>query len=153
MVTFLAINGLKGQDLNRFFKDADAFFVKHVSNNKIQYSAIKEDTKELIALTDFIASVDISTYSDPQLKAFYINSYNLLVIKTVVDNYPITKPMDVPGFFDAIKQKVGGKKITLNNFEKKEILQKFKDPRLHFALVCAAVSCPPIASLMEFLLR
>lgn len=146
MITFLVINGAKGQDLNRFFKDADAFFSKNVSGSKIKYAAIKQDPKELTALTDFIASTDITSYSDAELEAFYINSYNLLVIKTVVDNYPIAQPLDVPGFFDAVKVKVAGKKTTLNNFEKKELLQKYKDPRLHFVLVCAAVSCPPIAN-------
>lgn len=146
MITFLVINGAKGQDLNRFFKDADAFFFKHVKGSRIQYAAIKKDPKELTALTDFIASADVSSYSDVALKAFYINSYNLLVIKTVVNNYPIETPLDVSGFFDVIKQKVAGKKISLNNFEQKELLQKYKDPRLHFVLVCAAVSCPPIAN-------
>jgi hypothetical protein len=146
VITFLVINGAKGQDLNSFFKDADAFFSKHVSDSKIQYGVIKEAPKELTELTNFIASADVSSYSDAQLKAFYINSYNLLVIKTVVDNYPITQPLDVPGFFDLVKQKVAGKKTTLNNFEKKELLQKYGDPRLHFVLVCAAVSCPPIAN-------
>ena len=110
MVTFLVINGAKGQDLNSFLKDANTFFAKYVSDSKIQYGAIKEDPKELTQLTNFIASADVSSYSEAQLKAFYINSYNLLVIKTVVDNYPISKPLDVPGFFDAVKQKVAGKK-------------------------------------------
>lgn len=145
-ITFLVINGAKGQDLNQFFKEADAFFVKYVSDNKIEYAAIQEDPKDLTALTDFIASAELASYSDIELKAFYINSYNLLVVKTVVDNYPIEKPLDVPGFFDLIKQKIAGKKISLNNLEQKELLQKYKDPRLHFVLVCAAVSCPSIAN-------
>jgi hypothetical protein len=145
-ITLLVINGAKGQDLNQFFKEADAFFVKYVSDNNIQYAAIQEDPKELIALTDFIASAELASYSEIELKAFYINSYNLLVVKIVVDNYPIEKPLDVPGFFDVIKQKIAGKKISLNHLEQKELLQKYKDPRLHFVLVCAAVSCPSIAN-------
>lgn len=145
----IAVSGIEttlAQDLNRFFKDADAFFAKHVVNNKIQYAAIKAAPKELTKLTDFIGSVDVSGYTDAERKAFYINSYNLLVITTVVDNYPIAKPLDVSGFFDGIKQKVAGKKMTLNNLEQKELLQKYKDGRLHFVLVCAAISCPPIAN-------
>ncbi|WMX15080.1 DUF547 domain-containing protein [Aureispira sp. CCB-E] len=145
IVACCAMNGAYGQDLNGFFKDADAFFAKNVSQNKIKYGAIKQNPDELTALTNFIASADVSAYSDKELEAFYINSYNLLVIKTVVDHYPIAQPLDVPGFFDGIKQKVAGKKMTLNNFEQKELLQRYKDPRLHFVLVCAAVSCPPIA--------
>jgi hypothetical protein len=146
LITFLVINGAKGQDLDGFFKEADVFFAKHVSGSNIQYAAIKDNPKALTDLTNFIASADVAAYSDGDLKAFYINSYNLLVVKTVVDHYPITQPLEVSGFFDAVKHTVAGKKITLNNLEKKELLEKYKDPRLHFVLVCAAVSCPPIAN-------
>ncbi|BDS14351.1 DUF547 domain-containing protein [Aureispira anguillae] len=145
-IAFFSASSTFAQDLNSFFEDTDAFFVKYVNDNKVQYQLIKEDSEALTKLTNFIAAADVSTYTDVERKAFYINSYNLLVIKTVVDHYPIAQPLEVAGFFDGIKQKVAGKKITLNNLEQKELLQKYKDARLHFVLVCAAVSCPPIAN-------
>jgi hypothetical protein len=59
---------------------------------------------------------------------------------------PIAKPTDVTGFFDAIKFNLAGTQITLSDIENKKIRAVYKDPRVHFALVCAAKSCPPIAN-------
>ena len=144
-VAFIAQDAF-AQDLKTFFKDANDFFATNVVDNKIKYQAIKDNPAAFKKLTDFIASANTKGYSESELKAFSINAYNLLVIKGVVDNYPIGRPLDVEGFFDAIKYKAAGKNTTLNNYEKKELLNKYKDARLHFVLVCAAVSCPPIAN-------
>jgi hypothetical protein len=54
--------------------------------------------------------------------------------------------MEVKGFFDQKKHKVAGELFTLNELEKKKLLEPYHDPRIHFVLVCAAVSCPPLAS-------
>jgi len=147
LLFFLASNhSMIAQDLNSFFEDANSFFASSVSENKVKYKAIKEKPEQLLKLTNFIASANLSAASDSEQKAFYINSYNILVIKTVVDAYPIRQPLDITGFFDAKQQRVAGKKTTLNNLEKKYLLDKYKDARLHFVLVCAAISCPPIAN-------
>ena len=50
----------------------------------------------------------------------------------------------VPGFFKKLKHRVAGKSITLDDLENKVIRPTFKDPRVHFALVCGARSCPPL---------
>jgi hypothetical protein len=133
-------------DLNNFFSKTDRFWKQHVTVNRVNYAAIKADPKTLNELVDFIAKTDVSANTPAQQKAYGINAYNLLVVKTAIDNYPLQKPTDVTGFFDGVKHTINGKKYTLNNFEKKELLTKYKDARLHFVLVCAAVSCPPIAN-------
>ncbi len=132
-------------NLNTFFKDANTFFVKNVMYNKVRYSSIKSQPNSLNKLLNFIAVTDVSANTANEQKAYYINAYNLLVIKGVVNNYPIANPTNVTGFFDAVKYTVGGKKYTLNGLEKKKLLTPYKDGRLHFVLVCAAISCPPIA--------
>ena len=80
------------------------------------------------------------------MKAFYINAYNILVIKNVVDHYPINSPKDVDGFFDKIKHDVAGEKLTLNEIEKNKLMKPYNDPRIHFVLSCAAMSCPEIVN-------
>jgi len=50
----------------------------------------------------------------------------------------------ISGFFDKLKYRVAGRRLTLNALESKIIRPRFKDPRIHFALVCAARSCPPL---------
>lgn len=136
----------QGQQLEGFLDKADAFFRTHVQNQRVDYATIHSNPATLNELVDIIANVDLEGYTLQQRKAFGINSYNLLVIKNVVDHYPIQSPLKVSGFFDGIKVTVAGKKTTLNNYEKKELLQRYGDGRLHFVLVCAAVSCPPLAN-------
>ena len=143
-ILFISCFGLliQAQD-DVFFTDADAFFKTHVSNGRVDYQTIKKDTSTLDDLLDQIAVARVSPDPDKSL-AFYINTYNLLTIKGIVDHYPIKQPLEVSGFFESIKYKVAGKKNTLNDLENKIIRPTYKDARIHFALVCGAISCPPI---------
>jgi len=52
--------------------------------------------------------------------------------------------MDVPGFFDKQTHLVAGEMLTLDALEKQKLPAPFGDARIHFALVCAAISCPPL---------
>ena len=79
-------------------------------------------------------------------QAFWINAYNLSVIKGIVDNYPLKSPLDVKGFFDTTTYSIAGKSITLNDIENKMLRGNFDEPRFHFVLVCGAQGCPPIIS-------
>lgn len=130
---------------DEFFAKADQFFQKHVENGRIDYANIKKNPAELMALTSQIAETNLESKSASYIKAFLTNAYNILIIKQVIENYPVQGPMAINGFFDKTKYKVAGNDLTLNQLEKGWLYQEFPDPRLHFALVCAAVGCPPIA--------
>ncbi len=128
-----------------FFTKADAFFKKNVSSTGgVYYASIKSAPAELNALVKDIANFPFSSQSKNTQKAFMINAYNILVIKNVVDNYPIAQPLSVPGFFDKKKFNVAGMSLTLSDIENKKIRPVYKDARTHFVLVCAAKSCPPL---------
>lgn len=130
-------------DLNSFFTGANTFFEKYVSNGKVDYKAIQAEQTKLNALVDEIAKTNLSA-SDKNTKiAFYLNAYNILVIKSVINNMPLNKPTDVKGFFDANKFTVAGESLTLNDIENKKLRP---DARVHFCLVCAAISCPKITT-------
>lgn len=136
----------QAQVASTFYAKADAFFRKNVTNGLVNYKGIKAEPTELDGLVAAIASQSTGGMDRNTSKAFYLNAYNILVIKNVVDHYPIAKPTDVPGFFDQITFKVAGAATTLSDLENKKIRGVYKDPRVHFALVCAAKSCPPIAN-------
>lgn len=130
-----------------FFSKADAFFKANVSSSGgVYYASIKENTSELDGMVAMVKDFPFSSADKKTQKAFLINAYNILVIKNVVDHYPIAKPLDVPGFFDQIKFNVAGMSLTLSDIENKKIRPLYKDARTHFVLVCAAKSCPPIAN-------
>ena len=75
--------------------------------------------------------------------AWHINAYNLVVIQQVLEHLPLKSVRDVTGFFDERRHRVNGLSVTLNEFEGKHI-RTLNDPRCHAALVCGAVSCPPL---------
>lgn len=127
-----------------FFQEAQLFFATYVREGRVQYAMLTEKPEALNALYGQLKGLTPDP-SDPQkFQAFYINAYNLAVIKTVVDHYPIESPMEVSGFFERKDHWIAGEKISLNTLENEKLRAKFKDPRVHFALVCGAISCPPI---------
>ncbi len=137
------------------FKAWDGLLKKHVGPTTIagvrlagvNYPGIKKDP----AYSKLIA--DLKSFSPATLKtqkeklAFWINVYNIMAVKMVVDHYPVDSIKDAGGVFDSVWKKkvgvVGGKEITLNEIEH-EILRKMGDPRIHVAIVCASVSCPDL---------
>lgn len=127
-----------------FFGKSNAFFSTYVSNSAVDYATLAEHPEELNILVAQIKNQDISLLKEPNRKAFLINSYNLLVIHQIVKNWPTSSVMDISGFFEATKVVIGGKKMTLNELENKEIRKVYNDPRVHFVLVCGAIGCPPI---------
>ncbi|SFC84044.1 DUF547 domain-containing protein [Algibacter pectinivorans] len=146
ILTLLVLVSLKGfsQDLNSFFNKSDAFLKQYVSQGRVAYSKIHANQKELNDILKIAEGISVSKTDANSYQAFWINAYNLTVIKGIVDNYPTNSPLDVKGFFDAKTYSLGGKQITLNDIEHKLLRGNFKDARFHFVLVCGAVGCPPI---------
>ncbi len=135
------------QSTSGFFSGSNAFFKAHVKNGKVNYKNIKADTSELDNLLETAKTITVSKDNPNEYQAFWINAYNLSVIKGIVNNYPLKSPLDVGGFFDKTKYDLGGTSITLNDIENKKLRAKFpKEARFHFVLVCAGLGCPPIIS-------
>jgi hypothetical protein len=151
-MTWRVINGiLMAMCLNLplmagFFEPADQFFKTYVEDGLVKYEELHRNLAALDSLVEEIAAFEISTVREATQKAFYINAYNVLMIHTVVEHYPVGSPLDIDGVFDSIRHVVGGQRMTLDDIEKEVLLKKFFDPRLHFVLVCGAMDCPPLAS-------
>jgi hypothetical protein len=128
----------------------------HVKDGRVNYKAIKTDDrfKQYIEL---LKKTDPSGLQGMDKLAFWINVYNAYNIKMICDAYPVKSPMDLGSgglvlgtvlkstAWDKKNVDVGGKIMTLNNVEN-DIIRKVGDPRVHFAMVCAAKSCPPLRS-------
>ena len=134
-----------GQSPATFINKSDAFFKAHVTNGRVNYKAIKNDPAALNELLALAKDVRVSKGDASNYQAFWINAYNISVIKGIVNNYPVKRPTDLKGFFDKTKYSLGGKEITLNDLENKLLRAVFpKEARFHFVLVCAGLGCPPI---------
>lgn len=113
----------------------------------VRYSDLKKDP----AYSKLIH--DLKTFSPAKLKSekakrcFWINVYNIMAVKMVLDHYPLDSIKDAAEVSKSVWKKkvgvVGGKEVTLHEIEH-EILRKMGDPRIHAAIVCASVSCPDL---------
>ena len=124
---------------------------KYVINGKVDYKGLKSEESRLDSYLDQIASIDPDKLSSNQRFAFYINAYNAWTLKLILTHYPgISSIKDIGGFFFSPWKKdivhINGAKVTLDHIEHDILRPEFKDPRVHFAINCAAVSCPPIAN-------
>ena len=148
LIISIAVFSLEGQaqQATQFFDEADALFGKYVNKGKVDYNALKDKREKLDAALSLAAVVQVAPSDANTYQAFWINAYNLAVIKGVLDNYPLKSPLDKAGFFDKTKYKLGGSSVTLNDIENKMLRAKFNDARVHFVLVCGANGCPPIIS-------
>ena len=117
----------------------------YVHNGFVDYTGLKRDRALLDSVVNMIATADTSGMTRDQLKAFYINAYNILTLRSIVDAYPVKSIKDIDDVWKK-KWRVAGEKISLDEIENKILREKFKDPRIHMAINCASKSCPPLRS-------
>ncbi len=118
----------------------------------MDYKGLKaKDGKTLADLRQRLAGVDAEALAAPDRLAYWINVYNVNIVATVVDHYPVASIRDIStdpivrlNVFKKDTVPVKGGMTSLNEIENLKIRQGFKDPRIHFAINCAAASCPPI---------
>lgn len=122
---------------------------KFLKDGQIDYLSLKKDRRGLDAYLRKVAGLEPETLkalSTDEKIAFYLNIYNALTLKVIADHYPVKSIKDIPGVWDKFKFEVAGRKLTLNQIEHQILRKEFKEPRIHFALVCASKSCPELAS-------
>ena len=114
----------------------------------VDYSALQANRQSLDRFNQSLAEVDVNTYqswSESEQLAFLINAYNSLTLQSIIDREPLEKSIrDIPGVWKIRKFQVAGSSKTLDNIEHDTIRKDFNEPRIHAALVCAAMSCPPL---------
>ena len=118
----------------------------------MDYKGLKtKDGKTLAELRQRLAAVDAAALPPADRLAYWINVYNVNVVATVVDHYPVASIRDIStdwvtrlNVFKKDTVPIKGGVTSLDEIENVRIRQGFKDPRIHFAINCAAVSCPPI---------
>lgn len=125
---------------------------KYVTPSGVKYAEWKKSGEDLVALDEIIVAIEKNgpSRSDKNDQfAYHMNAYNAWVLKLVLYNYPIKSVSDVAlnfGFFKRESINVAGKKMSLDSLEKGLIATTYNDPRYHFAINCAARSCPPLSN-------
>ena len=121
---------------------------KHdIELSMVDYQSLKADPHWPRLLTNLAAFDEKNLASKAEKLSFWINAYNILAIKTVLDHWPLQSIRDAGSFFSPVWKKpagiAAGSMRTLHTIEH-EILRPMAEPRIHFAIVCASVSCPDL---------
>ncbi len=119
---------------------------EHVSDGVVKYPSLSRDSRLSVYLNQ-LNRVDpnaLPTRNDRL--AFWINAYNAFAIKGILDGYSPRTKIGQWRYFIGQKYQVGGETLNLNNLEKKILIPDFREPRIHFAIVCASQSCPKLRS-------
>jgi hypothetical protein len=125
----------------------------------VDYKGLKTNPQALNTYLDYAATLPqstVDTWSEADQIAFWINVYNGLTLKAIIDHYPI-KPSffrsfsypknsirQISGVWKKLKFTVLNRRMTLDHIEHKILRAQFNEPRIHMALVCAAKGCPPL---------
>ena len=129
-------------------KQWDALLGQYVdSNGLVDYAGLKKNEAKLDAyLATLAKATPIDLWSHNEGLAYWINAYNAFTFKLILNNYPVGSITDLDGGAPwKVKWiKLGDKTYSLNNIEHDIIRPRYGDPRIHFAVVCAAKSCPPL---------
>lgn len=112
-------------------------------DGKVNYSGFKKDKSQLEAYLQYLNEhTPDNSWTENKKLAFWINVYNAFTISLIVEHYPVKSIMDIKNAWDIKFIQLGNISYSLNEIEHEIIRKEFNEPRIHFALVCAAVSCP-----------
>ncbi|MGJ8548776.1 DUF547 domain-containing protein [Winogradskyella wichelsiae] len=114
------------------------------ADGNVDYKGLKSNYKTLQSYIELLKTNQPSdNWTKNDKLAYWINAYNALTIDLILKNYPIKSIKDIKDPWDQRLWKLGTTWQNLNDIEHK-ILRSMNEPRIHFAIVCASISCPKL---------
>ena len=119
--------------------------------NRVAYARVSPDDRKALAIyVDRLAATPVDRLSRDEQFAYWVNLYNALTVKTVLDHYPVRRILDVTlsrapfavGPWSAKIIEVDGERLSLDDIEHRILRPIWRDPRIHYAVNCAALGCP-----------
>jgi len=144
-----------GKDSHGLFTE---LLTQYVHDGKVNYNELRKDDRLDKYLSQLSQTSPDGIEDEKEKLAFWINAYNAFTLKIICDNYPVKSIKDLSfggsvignvlntTVWDKKFVEINGSKMSLNHIEHEIIRKNFNNPGIHFALVCAAVSCPPLRS-------
>ena len=130
----------------------DQALKKYVDNKGlVDYNAIAKD-RDFSEYMQSLQTARVEELSRDGQLAFWINAYNAVTIDKVIKKKPKKSVREtfIPGvwtatkFFTSREHIVAGKRLSQDDIEHEILRKQFKDPRIHFAIICASMGCPPL---------
>ncbi len=123
-----------GVSLEKFFLDTDRFLQTYVTNGEVDYKKIRRQAARIQQLYQDIGKISLENKSRDEIKAFYLNAYNIIVIHETLFNKKYKKLLKTGKFFKEVRHTINGQDLTLEKLERNYLLLKFRDPRIYFYL-------------------
>lgn len=154
-ITFIllvfGITGVWGVDHSH--SSFDSLLKKHVSSGWVSYKGFQSDRNLLDVYLNSLSKVSLAEYngfSKEEKIAFLVNAYNAFTIQLILDHYPVKSIKKIGGIFQSPWKieffELLGAKRSLDWIEHQKLRVDFQEPRIHFAIVCASIGCPPLAN-------
>ncbi|MEL7022044.1 MAG: DUF547 domain-containing protein [Bacteroidota bacterium] len=126
----------------------------HVSpSGDVDYKALLKDSTKMNQYLELLRSAhpNKKNWTRDERLAYWINAYNAFTVKLILDNYPLYSIKDIKEGLPFISDtwtiefiQIEGKTYHLNHIEHGIIRPRFEEPRIHFAVNCASISCPKL---------
>ena len=130
--------------------DFDTLLTKYVDRTgKVDYKGLKSEKARLEAYTAMLSSNHPGpSWSRNDQMAFWINTYNAHTLKLIIEHLPVNsiRDLDEGNPWDVQRIVIGENTLSLNQIEHEKLRPVFRDARIHFAVNCAAASCPPLSN-------
>lgn len=148
LLTIMLFSGITNSFYAQTFshKLFNKFLNEHVANDgSVDYQTIQKNREQLDKYLSVIkANHPKDSWTKNEQLAYWINAYNAFTIKLIIDNYPLKSIRDLSEPWDKKFITIEKKIYSLNDIEHKIIRKQFDEPRIHFAVNCASVSCPKL---------
>jgi len=123
----------------------DRLLQSYVKDGTVDYKGLQRDESQLDAYLATLANAPFDSMNRAEQMALLINSYNACTLKLILRHYgKIASIKDIKNPWKTKEWKIGGKTLSLDEMENTYLRGKFKDPRIHFSIVCASVGCPSL---------
>jgi uncharacterized membrane protein YdjX (TVP38/TMEM64 family) len=125
----------------------DALLKRHVTEGgEVDYEGLRGEASALDGYITALGTAHFSALGRDEKLALLVNAYNAFTLRLILDHWPVASIRDIPAGkrWKDRRWNLGGRTLSLDQIEHEEVRPKFREPRVHFALVCAARGCPPL---------
>ena len=157
----LLVAGLSETDtIDHSYEDFGELLRQHVVGARVDYATLRanrEDLDSIVSTFGKVTELEFDGWSREHQIAYLINAYNAFTLQAIVDHYPIdggwlsflrwaprNSIRQIDGVWTERRWSAAGAEMTLDELEHEKLRAPYGEARIHFAINCAAISCPPL---------
>ncbi len=122
----------------------DRLLAEGTRDGLVDYPYFQGHRGELESYLEAVAGADAAALAPAHLQALLINAYNALTLRSILEHPEVSSIRQIDGVWTKNRHRVAGHQLTLDEIEHNLLRPFFRDPRIHFAVNCASMSCAPL---------